>query len=120
MRAAHFTSTFLYLLGGLIFWGVRFLSVYSFTAIACSRGWQGNQFAGIGAVQLGVSLITIPGVLGGVAILVVAMSRLRTRPAGEAEENSRSIHYIAATVAALAILAMLWETLPVYMIPVCA
>jgi hypothetical protein len=35
-------------------------------------------------------------------------------------ENARFVHYVAGSVAALGLLAVVWETLPVLMIPICA
>ncbi len=120
MPAAVFTRTFFYMLGGLIIWGARFLAVYSFTAIACSRGWSEESFAGVGVVPLAVGLLTFTAVLGCGALLAWAYARLRvTFPDPDAEENTRFVHYIAATVAALSLLAVVWETLPVFVVPVC-
>ena len=120
MPAAIFTPTFLYMLAGLIVWSVRFLVVYSFTAIACSRGWAGETLAGIGIVPLVVSVLTLASILGCIAVLARAVPRLDFRwPDQDAEENTRFVHYVAATVAALALLAVIWETLPVFLVPVC-
>jgi hypothetical protein len=40
-------------------------------------------------------------------------------PDGQTEENTRFVHHIAATVAALASLAVIWETLPALFVPIC-
>ena len=120
MPAAFFTPTFLYMLAGLILWAVRFLAAYSFTAIACTRGWSDAVLAGIDAVPLGVGLLTLASALGCAAVLARAVPRLGfTASDADAEENTRFVHFIAATVAALALLAVIWETLPVFLVPVC-
>jgi hypothetical protein len=120
MPAAVFTRTFFYMLGGLIFWGGRFLAVYSFTAVACSRGWSDDSVVGIGVVPLGVGFFTLIAIVGCGALLAWAYARVRaTFPDPDAEENTRFVHYIAATVAALSLLAVVWETLPVFILPVC-
>lgn len=120
MPAAVFTPTFLYMLAGLIVWSVRFLAVYSFTAIACSRGWTGEAFAGIGLIPFVVALLTLGSIVGCVAVLARAVPRLGFRsPDRDAEENTRFVHAIAATVAALALLSIAWETLPLFLVPAC-
>lgn len=119
MPAALFTPTFLYMLGGLIVWGVRFLAVYSFTALACARGWSEATPGGIGLVPLVVGIATLVAVLGCVALLAKAVTRLGDRSSQEGAENTRFVHIIAASVAALAILAMVWETLPFLLITGC-
>ncbi len=115
---AGFTPTILYLTGGLIIWGARFLAAYIFTAIACARGWADASLGGLGIVPAVVSLLTLAAAAGCVAILLSALPHLR-RASPDTGDNSHFIHYVAATMAALGLLAVVWETLPVFMIPIC-
>lgn len=120
MPAALFNQTFFYMLGGLVIWSVRFLVAYSFTAIACSRGWWDASVAGFGLIPFTNLALTLVGVAGCLALLAYAVPRLRFRaPDPAAEENTRFVHQIAATVALLAALSMLWETVPIFLVPVC-
>ena len=64
--------TFLYMLAGLIVWSVRFLAVSSFTAIACSRGWTGEAFAGIGLIPFVVALLTLGSIVAGRDLSILA------------------------------------------------
>ena len=114
-----FTPTILYLSGGLIIWGARFLAAYIFTAIVCARGWAGVSLAGLGLVPAVVTLFTLAAAAGCVAIMLRAASHLRRSSSDADEQNTRFVHYIAATMAALGLLAVIWETLPVFMIPIC-
>lgn len=114
---ATFTPTFLYMLGGLIIWGVRFLAAYSFTGIACARGWADNEAGGL--VPLTIGAASLFAVLGCSALVANAMLRLRTGPAAAGGESVRFVHAVAALVAAFAIVAIVWETLPVLLVPVC-
>lgn len=116
---AGFTPTILYLTGGLIIWGARFLAAYIFTAIVCSRGWSDASLGGLGIVPAIVSLLTLVSAAGCLAIMLRARAHLRRASPDAAEQNTRFVHYIAATMAALGLLAVIWETLPVYMIPIC-
>jgi hypothetical protein len=120
MTAALFTPTFLYLTGGLIIWAVRFLAAYIFTALACARGWDDSAVGEVGLVAAVVSFLTLVAVTGCGAILFHAAVHLRRAPPEPAEENVRFIHVMAGSIAALALLAIIWETLPVFVIPICS
>jgi hypothetical protein len=89
------------MLAGLIVWGARFLFVYAFTAISCARGRSGG--AAFGLVEL-----------------VHAGLRLRRTAAGPAGDDQRFVHLIAALVAGIGLLAILWETTPLLFISLCA
>ena len=115
---APFTSTFLYRTGGLVIWALRFADAYSFTALACSRGWDMADGA-LGVIPLGVALMSATAALGCLAIVGRASRALSAAPADRAEENRRFIHAVAATVALLGLLAVAWETVPVFMLPIC-
>ena len=114
---ATFTPTLLYMLGGLIIWGARFLAAYSFTGIACARGWADSGTDVFVPLTIGVA--SLIAVLGCSALVANAMLRLRTGPAAARGENARFVHVVAALVAAFAIVAIVWETLPVLLVPVC-
>jgi hypothetical protein len=121
MVSALFTPTFIYINAGLIIWAVRFLAAYVFTALACARGWSDATIAGIGAVPAVVGLFTLLAAIGCVAILARAAAHLRSSVSPDpAAENARFIHYVAGSIAALGLLAVIWETLPIFMIPICA
>ena len=70
-------------------------------------------------VPLSVSGFTLAAVAGCLAILLRAASYLRQSAVDPAEENTRFIHYMAGSIAALALVAVIWETLPVFIIPIC-
>jgi hypothetical protein len=119
MTAALFTPTFLYLTAGLVIWAVRFLAAYIFTALACARGWADAAVGAVGLVPAVVGLFTLIAVAACAAVLFRAAVQLRAAPRGPAEENFRFIHLMAGSIAALALLAIIWETLPVFVIPIC-
>ena len=119
MTAALFTPTFLYLTAGLVIWAVRFLAAYIFTALACARGWADAAAGAVGLVPAVVGLFTLVAAAGCGAILLYAGVHLKRAPRAPAEENVRFIHAMAGSVAALALLAIIWETLPVFVVPIC-
>jgi hypothetical protein len=120
MTNALFTPTFLYLSAGLIIWAARFLAAYIFTALACARGFADATLAGIGIVPAVVSLFTAAVAIACAAVMARALAHLRTAPPEPANENARFVHYVAGSIAALGLLAAIWETIPVFVIPICA
>jgi hypothetical protein len=117
MPAANFIPTLLYMLGGLIIWGVRFLAAYSFTGIACARGWADREAENLVPLTIGVA--SLLALVACSALVAHAMLRLRVHSAPAGGENVRFVHGIAAFVGAFAIVAIVWETLPVLIVPIC-
>ncbi|MCW5695586.1 MAG: hypothetical protein KIS96_02505 [Bauldia sp.] len=95
-----------FLFAGLIVWAVRFLAVYGFTAIACVNGWSGAVPVVI--VAASVVAIAVNGV-------VIAAGLRRN-----GSEAGRFLGLIAAAVAALSIIAIVFETLPAFLVDACA
>lgn len=91
--------TALRLSAGPLLWLLHFTVLYGFNAIACARGFQG-------AVPWAVAIATV--VVGAGAALVVFQSR------------KQFIDWLAAGLGALALLAILWQALPVLMVSPCA
>jgi hypothetical protein len=118
MAPASLTLTMLYMTAGLTIWALRFVAAYAFTAIACSRGWEAAGER-VGAVSIGVAALSLIAALGCAAIAACAFVAMRAAPAGQTEENQRFIHYVAASVALLALVAILWETAPLVIVPIC-
>lgn len=118
MPIPGFVATIFYLFGGLVIWTARFLAAYGFTGLYCARPDWPDEVAGIGLLTLVVGLLSLAALGGATAILAHAASRLRSRR-GEGSENGRFVHAVAAAVATLGIVAILWESLPLLMIPVC-
>ncbi|HWT29604.1 MAG TPA: hypothetical protein VN240_01100 [Propylenella sp.] len=114
----RFTPTFLYLTGGLTIWGVRFLAIYSFMGLACARGWAA-PLGGFGAIQLVALVVSLAALAACLALIFRAASHVRARTANGVEENIRFIHYVAGSAAALAGLAIVLESLPFFLIPIC-
>ena len=105
MRAGNPQASFVRALrmsAGAIVWAVHFAALYAFTALACARGLAG----------------AVPWVTGAVTVLAVAAVLLvlaRTRPLRREFES-----WLAFSIAALALVGILFETLPVYLVRICA
>lgn len=118
MPIPGFVATLAYLTGGLIVWAVRFLAMYGLTGLYCARPDWPQRIAGIGVLPLALVLMSVAALAVNGAIGRHAIGRLRA-PVSAGSANGRFVHATAAAVALLGTVAILWETLPLMMIPVC-
>lgn len=119
MTLPGFTSTTFYLSGGLIIWAVRFHAAYVVTGVLCARpSWHATTF-GIDTIALLIVILTALALAADGVLLRHALGRLSAGPAA-GTENRRFVHYVAAVTAGLGGLAMVWETIPAFTIPICA
>jgi hypothetical protein len=95
---------------GALIWAVHFMAIYGFTTLACARDFATTQWLGIGIVAWAIGAATIIALAAAVAVVV---SATRTAPVIGFTD------WITAGVAALAALAIVWEALPVIMVPAC-
>jgi hypothetical protein len=113
MTVPRFSARLMFVLGGLIVWGAHFLLIYPFNAIACTRGFA----AAAPPTILALTALA----LAALAALVYAAARNRG-PLGarSGDPNQGLLRMLAIGIALLAGVAVVWETLPVLMIPPCA
>ena len=87
---------------GVIVWALHFGALYGFTALACARGFAG----------------AVPWVAGAASALALAALLLilaRSRPRRDEFES-----WLAFSIAALALAAIVFQTVPVYLVRPCA
>ena len=118
MPIPGFVATIFYLMGGLIIWTARFLAAYGFTGLYCARPDWHTEIAGFGLAVVVVSALSLLAIGANTAIFAHALSRLRSSPAA-GSDNGRFVHYVAAAVVGLGTLAIVWESIPLFMIPIC-
>lgn len=97
-----FPAAALRLSAGVLVWALHFGVLYGFTALACARGFPG----------------AVPWVAGGAtlaALAAIALLFLREIP-GRAE----FVAWVSVAVAGLALVAVLYQTVPLFLVPVCA
>jgi hypothetical protein len=92
----------LWIAAGIAIWALHFAAAYGFTALACARGWE----AAVPWVVGGATLAAV----GAIALLTLALWPRR----------AHFIEWMAIAVAALALVAILLEAVPVMMVPPCA
>jgi hypothetical protein len=96
-----FPSTALFISAGVIIWALHFGALYGLTALACARGWEA-------IVPPFIAAATAVAVI---ASLVVIAAGWRRREVFE--------YWLAATVAGFGLLAIVYEAIPVLMVPTC-
>lgn len=105
---------------GLVVWAVHFGVVYGASAIACERGLAGRTLLGqplVPALVLGATALALAAVA---LVGLRAWRRLEHGLAGqEGEDEPRFMVWLAAAIALLAALAIVWEGLPVLLIRPC-
>ena len=96
------TRTAFLVFAGPLAWAAHFATIYGFTGVACARGLAG-------AVPWAIAAATL---VAGAACGFVILHSLRRREHFE--------HGLGAGLAAAALLAIVWEALPVLMVRPCA
>ena len=91
----------LFMSSGVTVWALHFAAIYGLSALACARGWRG----------LVVPSTVVSTVLASIAIGVILAVALPRRAQFE--------YWMSACLAALALVAIVWEALPVLMVPAC-
>jgi hypothetical protein len=91
----------LFMSSGAVIWALHFGAVYGLIGLACARGWPE-------AVPPGVALATAVAAIFALAVLVAGWRR-----------RAQFESWMAAGIAALALVAILWGALPVLIVPVC-
>lgn len=92
--------TALRILAGPLLWALHFAALYGFTALACARGFGA-------AVPWVVVAATLVAAAAAIAVIATHLSAEFTR-------------WMTASVAALALLAIVWEGLSPLWAPPCA
>jgi len=101
MSTLPFAATALGMSAGIIVWALHFGAIYGATALACARGLPHLVAPAVGGV-------TVAAVAALAIVLVRGWQRRR-----------RFEPWLAAGLAALALVAVVWEALPVLLVPPC-
>jgi len=96
-----FAATLLRMSSGVIVWALHFAAIYGATGIACARGAPG------------AALIAVAAATGVAAALLLPIVVRGWRRRAEFEWG------FAGSVAAFALLAVVWEAIPAVMVPTC-
>lgn len=97
-------------------WAVHFLAIYGFTALACAREGSAAWF-GVDVVPWFVAGATLAAAT--TLLVTIGFAVRDGRCAVSLTEPSGFVHWLTAAIACLVLLAVLWETLPILLVPVC-
>lgn len=111
---ASFTRVFLLMLSGPLIWAGHFLFVYSFTGIVCSRPAVHTEWIGM---SMAVWVIGFAALLSIAAIGAIYLKMKKSVPAAG---DPRFVPVMTCMLALLSVVAIVWETLPVFLMPTCA
>jgi hypothetical protein len=98
---------------GFFVWAVHFLAIYVTSAVACQLGFGSRDAGARSGLVIALAAVTL--VAAGV---VVAHAVRRYQQRGEVRDHGFLIR-IAIGHDALAVLAILWQLLPLFLVPVC-
>ena len=107
--APNFTVSTLRISSGVIIWTLHFLTIYGFVALVCARELSGLRWLGIGVAPLAIGVATLIAAAALIAMIVSAMRR----------GASSFTEWMTAALAALGLIAVVWESLAVLMVPTC-
>ena len=97
-------------------WALHFLAIYGFTALACAR----NARTGL----LGID--AVPWLVGGATVVAASLllstiwTAVRDGRRRASTDATVFVHWLTAATACIVLIAIAWETLPIFLVPVCA
>lgn len=108
-----FSRVFLFMLAGPMIWAAHFLFIYSVHGVACARPMLYGAWLG---APVSAWIIVAASVLA-LAAMGLIFLRLRTRLRRSGDRGFPS--WMAAALSLLSALAIVWETIPVLLVPAC-
>ena len=119
------------LIAGPLVWTVHFLTLYILTAIACAHGFFHEEVLGVRVVPLVGGAVTLIAVALILDAVVLAYRRWRGMPsdrqpaplpphdANDVASRRRFMAYAGLLLSGLALIATVWETLPIVFFATC-
>ena len=119
------------LIAGPLVWTVHFLTLYIFTAIACAHGFFDHEIFGVRVVPLAGGAVTLVAVALILDALLLSYRRWRGKPSdgepaplpphdrNEVLIRRRFMAYAGFLLSGLALIATIWETLPIVFFATC-
>ena len=86
---------------GVMVWALHFTAIYGITGLACARGWQ----------SLVLPSIMVATAIAAIASVSIIAAGLRRRAEFE--------YWMSTSIAALGLVAIVWEALAAFMVPIC-
>ena len=110
----------LFMIGGLLVWSVHFTVIYGFTTVACTMSFAIESVLGLGVVPLAIGAATLLALAMTGAVLITAVSGpIPPRSARYDDTTEHFMRYTAVVIAALSLVAIVWNALPVLIVTPC-
>ena len=119
------------LIAGPLVWTAHFLTLYIFTAIACAHGFFEHEILGVRVVPLVGGAVTLLAVALILDALVLSYRRWQGRPwdgrpeplpphdRNDVVSRRRFMAYAGLLLSGIALIATIWETLPIVFFATC-
>jgi len=118
------------LIAGPLVWTGHFLTLYIFTAIACAKGFFHDEMLGVRVVQLCGAAVTVVAVVLILDTMMLFYRRWRGRSDGQpapspphdandVASRRRFMAHAGFLLSGLALIATIWETLPIVFFATC-
>ena len=119
------------LIAGPLVWTGHFLMLYVFSAIACAKGFFHDEMLGVRVVQLFGAAVTVVAVVLILDAMMLSYRRWRGMPsdghpapspphdASDVASRRRFMAYAGLLLSGLALIATIWETLPIVFFATC-
>jgi hypothetical protein len=100
------------LLAGPLAWAVHFTLIYAANGIFCARpALHGLWMGGLATAFMGIA--------AALALAVIGLVNWRYRRRWPATDDKGFFPWVAATLGLLSAIAIVWQTVPVLMLPAC-
>lgn len=110
---SRYSHAFLVVLAGPIIWAVHFLFIYAVNGVACARPASYDMWAGFPVS----SWIIVAASLLALCAMALIYGRRHTRLPQLGHPGFLS--WLAGALSLLSALAVIWETIPVLLVPAC-
>lgn len=94
-------------------WFVHFLAVYIINALGCARGQWQTPWLGLPASSWIIVVVSV------LSLAAIALVWYRQSTRGPQEGSLRFLLWLTGALSLLSALAIVWETIPVLMVPAC-
>lgn len=120
MREQTFFKPLLITVSGLLIWAAHFTVIYAINALACERDWAYERLLGMGYVPFLVLTATLAASVSLAVIGILALlGRAPDLPDVSGARVSAFLRKVTISVVGLSLLAVIYETIPAFMVPAC-
>jgi hypothetical protein len=117
------TANLLVITAGPVIWAAHFLMIYIYQAVMCHFGWAGGTLLGFDQVRVVIAAATAlaMGLVAWIGLREWMRWRIIDQPPAENGRWStrRLLSFAAWSAAGLSLVAIVWQAMPTFLMPVC-